>query len=230
MTSAPVTAPVTAPAPARASPDEADRARAERRRRRSTLARRLAEHRDAGGTSADPRWRALGWDALEGLPDWCALDDAGLAELRTLAGAVASLSAIRRCVRGDVLEALRARLGEAALDALRRRPYASAPCAAELDATDRLDALLAESGARALAASVPDPIARALLHARLRAIGGRGATIDPEGKDGDEPGDEPGEEAVPERGDARVPTVALELRALARTTGAGAAPEAGPSP
>ena len=146
--------------------------RTRRRQRRALIARQLAVHRDAAAPAATVRWDALRWQALDTLPDWCALDRAALRELRTIAGVVALAPAIRRCLRGDVLTRLRTLAGAPRLEMLRRRPYAVPDTEAALDDAAGLEVLVAERGARALAASVDDGDARALLLEALRQDAG----------------------------------------------------------
>ena len=129
-----------------------------RRRHRAGVARRLIEHRDD-----DARWDALSWRALEELPPWCALEEPARRELRDLAGLVSLLPALRRCLRGETLLALRSRVGEERFGALRSRPYAVDDDGVELAPPERLDGQLAERGARALAATIDEPLARELL-------------------------------------------------------------------
>lgn len=161
------------------------------RHRRAAVALGLARLLAAAGRTEDPRWRALAWDAFERLPDWCALEVPACAERTRIAGAVALLPAVRRCLRGGTLLRLGELIGTARLEALLRRPYPMVPSDVELAGAAGLERQLLAHGVRVLCAEVDDPGVRTALADVLGAIAGAsGGTADdpfdigaePEGK------------------------------------------------
>ena len=195
--------------------------RSERRGRRARAVRGLAVLLEPVAGPGSERRRALSWSALDGLPDWCGLDRRGRAERCALAGAVALLPAIRRCLDGRTLLPLSRRIGAGRFEALRRRPYrAFVRDETRLAITPgpALDRQLLELGVRALVSEVADPAVRALLHDALRVEHGL------DGADGLDGGGEDGAHE-PVDVEAGAAAVAAELHAVP-VAGAAPAPAA----
>ncbi len=149
-----------------------------RRGRRAAGVTQLAALREETGLADDSRWQVLPWRSLDELPGWCGLNAEARLERVTIAGAVALLPAIRRCLRGERLQHLSELIGTTRLDALRRRPYRASIDEVQLAEGAGLERQVRVHGVRVLVTEVADPVLRALLFEML-SIG------QPSIKDGD---------------------------------------------
>lgn len=123
-------------------------AAAAQRARRAVQARWLTAL-DGGAVASSTTLAAVGWDDLGQLPDWVMADAPSIARLVAHVGAWAHAAALRQCIDGRVLAAVRARIGDAPFAAL----MASSAEPAVNDATELhdVDSALIAMDARAQA-------------------------------------------------------------------------------